>query len=393
MRAIRAAFGARVRSRPRVAARPAASRPPAAHAAHAAHAAGLRTTDKIIAIGASTGGPAAIERVLQDLPVTIPGAIIVQHMPLGMTRPFAARLAQLSRLIVREARDGDRVAPGVVLVAPAGVDTSIIRSGSQLIVRLKDGPRIHHQRPAVDVLFHSVAEHAGPNAIGVLLTGMGEDGAAGLRAMRDAGATTIAESEETCVVFGMPRAAIAAGGAARIVPLGRVPDAIVKACATPRRSGLSPHAVPRPDNKETLMSKLALVVDDSLVVRKLLSRALKSNGFEVIDAANGKEALAKAKGRIQPDHHRREHAHHDAAGLHPGSAPGETPSLHPDCRPHDGELGDMRARAWRRARPRGSSSPSTPTAWRMSSDALRPERVPHSPAAPRPTGDLRVRAV
>jgi two-component system, chemotaxis family, protein-glutamate methylesterase/glutaminase len=191
----------------------------------------LRMTDKIIAIGASTGGPPAIERVLSGLPVDMPGAIIVQHMPEGFTKPFAERLHAVCGVEVREARDGDRISPGLALLAPAGVHTCVRRSGSQYVVRLKDGPRIQYQRPAVDVLFQSVAQEIGPNAVGVLLTGMGRDGAAGLKAMRDAGARTIAESEETCVVFGMPRAAIEADAVEKVVTLDAVANAIMRACA------------------------------------------------------------------------------------------------------------------------------------------------------------------
>lgn len=194
-------------------------------------AARLRTTDKLIAIGASTGGPSAIESVLAGLPPDMPGAIIVQHMPLGFTEPFARRLSSACGVTVREAKDGDRISPGVALIAPAGSHTYLRRSGAQLIVRLKGGPRIHHQQPAVDVLFYSVATEVGPNAVGVLLTGLGQDGAAGLLAMRKAGARTIVESEETCVVFGMPRAAIAQGAAEQVLRLDEVPEAILRACA------------------------------------------------------------------------------------------------------------------------------------------------------------------
>lgn len=219
-RAIRAAAAAKSRLKP-IAAQPVVQR----------GVTGLRTTDKLIVIGASTGGTSAVEHVLRGLPPNVPGTIVVQHMPVGMTAPFAARLQSLTSLVVREARDGDRLSPGMVLVAPAGVHTSVKRSGAQMIVKIKDGPRIHHQKPAVDVLFHSVATEAGPNAVGVLLTGMGEDGASGLLAMKDAGAHTIAQSEETCVVYGMPRAAVERGAAVRIAHLEHVADAIMEACS------------------------------------------------------------------------------------------------------------------------------------------------------------------
>lgn len=205
-------------------------RPPSGTRRAAGPARALRTTDKLVAIGASTGGPAAIEQVLTGLPVDMPGAIIVQHMPVGFTAAFAARLDSLCALTVREAKDGDRIAPGLVLIAPAGIHAHVQRSGAQFVVRLKDGPRIHHQKPAVDVLFHSVAQQVGPNAVGVVLTGLGQDGAAGLRAMRAAGARTIAESETTCVVYGMPRVAVEMGGVERVLPLDGVADGILQAC-------------------------------------------------------------------------------------------------------------------------------------------------------------------
>ncbi len=205
-------------------------RPPSGTRRAAGPARALRTTDKLVAIGASTGGPAAIEQVLTGLPVDMPGAIIVQHMPVGFTAAFAARLDSLCALTVREAKDGDRIAPGLVLIAPAGIHAHVQRSGAQFVVRLKDGPRIHHQKPAVDVLFHSVAQQVGPNAVGVVLTGLGQDGAAGLRAMRAAGARTIAESETTCVVYGMPRVAVEMGGVERVLPLHGVADGILQAC-------------------------------------------------------------------------------------------------------------------------------------------------------------------
>lgn len=205
-------------------------RPPSGTRRAAGPARALRTTDKLVAIGASTGGPAAIEHVLSGLPVDMPGAIIVQHMPVGFTASFAARLDSLCALTVREARDGDRIAPGLVLIAPAGIHAHVQRSGAQFVVRLKDGPRIHHQKPAVDVLFHSVAQQVGPNAVGVILTGLGQDGAAGLRAMRAAGARTIGESEATCVVYGMPRVAVEMGAVERVLPLDGVADGILQAC-------------------------------------------------------------------------------------------------------------------------------------------------------------------
>ena len=183
----------------------------------------------IIALGASTGGTKAIEAALQPLPQWTPGIVIVQHMPAGFTATFAERLNTICQIRVREARDGDAVEQGVALVAPGGYHMSIVRAGRGYAVSVHDGERVHHQRPAVDVLFNSVAKLAGPDAVGVLLTGMGSDGADGMKAMRMAGAHTIAEDESTCVVFGMPGAAIRVGAAMEVVPLPRVPNAMLNA--------------------------------------------------------------------------------------------------------------------------------------------------------------------
>ena len=182
----------------------------------------LRTTHKILAIGASTGGTEAIRAVLLGMPANSPGTVIVQHMPEHFTTQFAKRLNDLCEMEVREAADGMIVSPGLALIAPGNHHMTLRRSGATFMVELKDHPPVHHQRPSVDVLFHSVARNAGPNAIGVILTGMGADGAAGLRAMRDAGAHTIAQDEKTCVVFGMPKEAIEMDAATEIVPLPRV---------------------------------------------------------------------------------------------------------------------------------------------------------------------------
>jgi two-component system chemotaxis response regulator CheB len=187
----------------------------------------LDTTHKVVAIGASTGGTQAIEAVLRALPATAPGTVIVQHMPAHFTAAFAKRLNQGCRMEVREARDGDPVVPGVALVAPGGQHMLLQQSGARYLVRLKDGPPVHYQRPSVDVLFHSVARSAGRNAVGVLLTGMGADGAKGLLAMRESGAHTLAEDEATCVVFGMPQEAIKLGAAAEVVPLPHIAQAIL----------------------------------------------------------------------------------------------------------------------------------------------------------------------
>lgn len=187
----------------------------------------LATTNKVLAVGASTGGTVALEEVFRALPANCPGTVIVQHMPEGFTASFAERLNSLCAMTVKEARDGDAVVPGQALLAPGNFHMLLKRSGAQYQVRLKGGPQVHYQRPAVDVLFASVASAAGGNAVGVILTGMGRDGAAGLKAMRDAGARTIAQDEASCVVFGMPKEAIALGAAERVVPLGAVAGAIL----------------------------------------------------------------------------------------------------------------------------------------------------------------------
>ncbi len=182
----------------------------------------LKTTHKVIAIGASTGGTQAIEAVLKGFPSATPGTVIVQHMPENFTKAFANRLNTICHMEVREAKDNDSVVPGVALIAPGNHHLLLHRSGARYHVRLKDGPPVHHQRPAVDVLFHSVAHHVGQNAIGVLLTGMGADGAKGLLAMHDSGSFTIAQDEKTSIVFGMPKEAINLGAADKILPLDRI---------------------------------------------------------------------------------------------------------------------------------------------------------------------------
>lgn len=196
--------------------------------------AGLSMTHKIIALGASTGGTQALEAVLTKLPPAMPGIVICQHMPEKFTASFAQRLNSVCAIEVREAKDGDVVIPGVALVAPGNFHMMLTLSGAQYQVRVKDGPRVHHQRPAVDVLFASVAKYAGRNAVGAILTGMGADGAKGLLQMRDAGAHTIAQDEASCVVFGMPKEAIKIGAAADILPLGEIAHALQAAVSGER---------------------------------------------------------------------------------------------------------------------------------------------------------------
>jgi len=188
----------------------------------------VQTTHKIIAIGASTGGTRAIEAVLTRIPRTSPGTVIVQHMPEHFTTSFAQRLNEVSALEVREARDNDHVVPGVALIAPGNRHMVLARSGGTYLVRIKDGPRVHYQRPSVDVLFNSVAQTAGRNAVGAILTGMGADGARGLLAMRASGAYTLAQDEASCVVFGMPKEAIKLNAAEEVVPLDAMADAILQ---------------------------------------------------------------------------------------------------------------------------------------------------------------------
>jgi len=187
-----------------------------------------RTTHKIVAIGASTGGTQALQRVLSAMPPNASGIVIVQHMPEHFTRSFAERLDQLCQIEVKEAEDGDTVAPGRALVAPGNYHMVLRRSGAVYYVQIKFGPLVSRHRPSVDVLFKSVARYAGPNAVGVLMTGMGRDGAAGLAEMHDNGAATIAQDEASCVVFGMPKEAIALGAADHIVPLDRIPEKILE---------------------------------------------------------------------------------------------------------------------------------------------------------------------
>ena len=186
------------------------------------------TTDKILAIGASTGGVQALTEVLIRFPANAPGTVIVQHMPASFTASFANRLDTLCEVEVKEAADGDSVIPGRVLIAPGGFHTVLRRSGARYYVQIKDGPEVHHQKPSVDVLFDSVARHAGANAVGAILTGMGADGARGLLSMRQAGSHTIAQDETSCVVYGMPMEAVKCGAAEQILPLRDIAAALIK---------------------------------------------------------------------------------------------------------------------------------------------------------------------
>jgi len=186
------------------------------------------TTNKLIAIGASTGGTEAIRRVLTRLPENSPGILVVQHMPAKFTTNFAQRLDTLCRIRVKEAQDGDTVLNGQALIAPGNFHMLLRRSGARYHVQIKDGPMIHHQRPAVDVLFSSVAKYAGANALGIILTGMGADGAAGIKAMKEAGAYTIAQNEASCVVYGMPKEAVKIGAIHRSLDIDAIAQAALK---------------------------------------------------------------------------------------------------------------------------------------------------------------------
>lgn len=193
----------------------------------------LETTDRVVAIGASTGGTEALAELLSGLPADSPGIVIVQHMPEHFTGPLAKRLDGLSRIHVKEAEAGDSVLRGQALLAPGGKHLLLQRSGARYFVDVKDGPLVARHRPSVDVLFRSTARYAGPNGIGVLLTGMGDDGAQGLLEMKNAGAQTIAQDEATCVVFGMPHEAIKLGAAQRVLPLDVMATTIVAAARQP----------------------------------------------------------------------------------------------------------------------------------------------------------------
>lgn len=191
----------------------------------------IMTTEKLIIIGASTGGTEALKDVLMAMPADSPGILITQHMPAAFTRAFADRLDRLCRIAVKEAHDGDRVLPGHAYIAPGDRHLLLARSGANYITQIADGPPVSRHRPSVDVLFRSAANSAGKNCIGVIMTGMGDDGANGMLEMNQAGAHTIAQDEASCVVFGMPKEAIARGGVNEIVPLSEIPRRIVNSLA------------------------------------------------------------------------------------------------------------------------------------------------------------------
>lgn len=220
---------AAARSRPRQAPSTGAPRPKALQAP-------LLSSEKLVIIGASTGGTEAIRTVLEPLPANSPAILIAQHMPGGFTRSFAERLDRLCNIAVKEAEDGERILPGHAYIAPGTAHLKLARSGANYVARLDDGPPVNRHRPSVDVLFRSAAENAGRNAIGVLLTGMGKDGARGLLEMRQAGAFTFAQDEASCVVFGMPREGIALGGACDVVALEHMAERILRQVAASGRA-------------------------------------------------------------------------------------------------------------------------------------------------------------
>ncbi len=193
-------------------------------------AAMIQTTEKVVMVGASTGGTEALRVFLEAMPLDAPGIVIVQHMPEHFTRSFAARLDGICRISVKEAENNDTVMRGRALIAPGNSHALLKRSGARYYVEIKDGPLVSRHRPSVDVLFRSAARYAGKNAVGVIMTGMGDDGAKGLKEMKEAGASTIAQDEQSCVVFGMPKEAIKLGAADRVLPLEVIAGAVVKEC-------------------------------------------------------------------------------------------------------------------------------------------------------------------
>ena len=188
----------------------------------------IKTTDKVVAIGASTGGTEALRILLAALPRTFPGIVIAQHLPEHFIKVFAASLGKICAMEVREARDSETVRQGLVLIAPGNHHIVLRRSGARYFVQIKDGPMVYYQRPSVEVLFDSVAKYAGGNSVGVILTGMGRDGALGLKHMKEAGAFTIAQDEKTCIIYGMPKAAVELGAVDKTLPLQDIPGELMR---------------------------------------------------------------------------------------------------------------------------------------------------------------------
>jgi two-component system, chemotaxis family, protein-glutamate methylesterase/glutaminase len=240
--AVKAAAGARVsprRSRPSEPSRPSAQNADAMVEAPLRHGRTGPVTEPLLVVGASTGGTSALLTLLQGLPADGPATLMVQHMPARFTGAFAERLDSLCPMRVREAADGDRVTRGAALLAPGDRHIILNRAAGQYRVSVKDGPLVCRHRPSVEVLFRSAARYAGANAVGVILTGMGSDGANGMKEMHDAGAVTLAQDRETCVVFGMPNTAIARGGVDQVLPIDAIAPAVLRAV----RSRQGRHAV------------------------------------------------------------------------------------------------------------------------------------------------------
>jgi two-component system chemotaxis response regulator CheB len=191
----------------------------------------LRTTERIIAIGASTGGTEAIREVLAELPADAPAVVISQHIPAAFSKPFADRMNRSSAMAVCEAQDGQYILPGHVYIAPGDRHLVVERDGARYRCMLSDGPHVNRHRPSVDVMFRSMAQNVGPNAIGVILTGMGDDGARGMKEMLEAGASTVAQDEASSVVWGMPGMAVKLGGAQHVMPLHRIPELVLQLAA------------------------------------------------------------------------------------------------------------------------------------------------------------------
>jgi two-component system chemotaxis response regulator CheB len=225
---VRAAASARVQSRPAPPLMPVQPRHSADVVLPAAPCRALRTTERIVALGSSTGGTEAIRELLCGLPADGPAMLIAQHIPAAFSGPFARRMDALCALSVREATDGQVILPGHVYIAPGGRHLLVERDGTRYRCRLNDGPPVNRHIPSVDVLFRSMAQHVGPSAIGVVLTGMGDDGARGLKEMHDAGAATLVQDEASSVVWGMPGAAVKNGAAGEVLPLSRLAAAIMR---------------------------------------------------------------------------------------------------------------------------------------------------------------------
>lgn len=190
----------------------------------------VRTTEKVVAVGASTGGTEALRIFLEAMPEDAPGIVIVQHMPENFTAAFAKRIDSLCKISVKEGEDGDTVIPGRAIIAPGNKHMLLKRSGARYYVEIKDGPLVSRHRPSVDVLFRSTARYAGKNAVGIIMTGMGDDGAKGMLEMHQNGAYTIAQDENSCVVFGMPKEAIQLGGVDKVLPLTHIPSYLLRIC-------------------------------------------------------------------------------------------------------------------------------------------------------------------